>query len=193
MSQYTFSHFTHDKFYSFYRHASAPKASGTTHTGYSLFINISPSTIEMHQNDLKAIFHEADIPFYLMVNHPTGYPGKNLIAFLGIELNHQETQDLCVKIETLLKEKKASPESLPEGSSEKRRTIPGSLYLSYSSDYNKNKPHTSCPRLFSHSDLHPALENALGKKPNSLTGKSPEIIRKALAQGRHPTSYRGKA
>ena len=157
-----------------------------------LFINITPSTIEAHQNDLKAIFHEADIPFYLMVNHPTGYPGKNLIAFLGVELNHQQTQDLCVKIETLLKEKKASPESLPEGSSEKRRTIPGSLYLSYSSDHNKNTPHKSCPRLFSHSDLHPALENALGKQ-SPLTGKNPKLIRKVLAQGRLPTSSRGKA
>lgn len=188
MSKYSFSHYTYGSLYSFYRHDSAPKASATTHTGYSLFINISPSTIEAHQDDLKTIFQKANIPFYLMINHPTGYPGKNIIAFLGIKLNHKKTQDMCVKIETLLRENRAAPEFLPKGASEKRHAIPGSLYLSYSSDYNKNTPHTSCPRLFSHSDLHPALERALTDN-NSIAERRTNARKKILAQ--RSTSFRG--
>ena len=184
MTEYSLSHCTQDKFYSFYRHANAPKASATTHTGYSLYINISPSAIKAHHNDLKSFFQEGHVPFYLTVNDPTGYPGKNIIAYLGREPNQKDVQTLCQKIEKLLIKNKILPEFLPEGSNEKRRPIPGSLYLSYSSDYSKDRPHTSCPRLFSQSDLHPAFERAFVSQSMSA-GKKTKLI--------HPcaTSYQG--
>ncbi len=188
MTEYSLSHYTEDKFYSFYRHTHAPKASATTHTGYSLYINISPSVIKAYHNDLKSFFQEAHIPFYLTVNDPTGYPGKNIIAYLGREPNQKNVQALCQKIEQLLIKKRVLPECLPEGASEKRRAIPGSLYLSYSSDYSKDRPHTSCPRLFSQSDLHPAFESAFVCK-STPAGKRPKLIHSILKNG--ATSYQG--
>lgn len=188
MTKYNLSHFTQGKFYCFYRHNNAPKASATTHTGYSLYINISPSVIKAHQNDLIKFFQAAHIPFYLTINDPTGYPGKNIIAYLGREPNQKDVQILCQKIEKLLIKNRILPECLPEGASEKRRAIPGSLYLSYSNDYHQDRPHISCPRLFSRSDLHPAFENAFVGK-STPAGKRPKLIHTILKKG--ATSYQG--
>lgn len=171
MTNYTLSHTTAGGIYSFYRGPHAPKPSTTTYTGYSLYINIGPNDIKAHKNALNTLFNDAQVPFYLAVNHDIGYPGKNLVVYLGTKPNIQATQKLCRELEKLLLLNNILPEPLPKNAHRKRRTIPGSTYLSYSSDYTAQTPTISQPRFFSPADTHREIEKAFYKNHKTTNSK----------------------
>ena len=164
---YHYSHQT--EHYEFYRHDKSPTPKTITYTGHKLYIHLSAFHIQTYHGALQYLFDKADILFYLIIKNTFSCPGKNLIVYLGQDANTGRIGSLCRDLENFLRNHKVSPEITKSMMVNNTiRPIPASHYLSYSTDYDKDKPTVSVKRKFSHSDKVPVIEQSLQKPKKNI-------------------------
>ena len=164
---YHYSHQT--EHYEFYRHDKSPAPKTITYTGHKLYIHLSTLHIQTYHKALECLFEKADILFYLIIKNSFNCPGKNLIVYLGQDANTRRIGALCRNLESFLRYNKVSPEITKSMMANNTiRPVPASHYLSYSTDYDKDKPTVSVKRKFSNNDKVPVIEQSLQKSKRSI-------------------------